>query len=39
MNDIIDSFLPQGVNRDKSGIISIDPENGSALVEFFDDFV
>ena len=35
----IDSFLPQGVNRDKSGIVSIDSENDSAFVEFFDDFV
>ena len=35
----VDSFVPQGINREKEGIVSIDRESGSSSVELFDDFV
>ena len=32
------SFVPQGINREKEGIVTIDRESGSSSVELFDDF-
>ena len=38
-NSSVDSFVPQGINREKEGIVTIDRESGSSSVELFDDFV